>query len=598
MASSLKYAFYPTWYYVTFPTVWARYRVPILGCTYMYNQCPAAGDPDVIYREGAEAGYNTVASFYKEVCDVLQFNPFTVTTFYMTNDACEDEEIVNVINSFTGSFEAREGTYNGYNPEPDGHGSLAEDLIGYCDLTTGVRGTNAFTGAYFNGSDNLMSRILHYTQYTADDGVEIDFTVWPTEAIEDGFINLDRLFKEDNKYRTLYVKLFIYKKDDKYYWYIKLHANVYTEAASTWLYNKFNGFDLDHVYEPDNPYDDHQKDGNEGGDGGFDNDSDPTPIPDLPDIDITANGGIKLYKCTNTDIAALFSYLNSNSPGEAVLKMWQNPIQAVLACYYLPYPVTAKGSASITALGLDTGVTAYTAAPWQQWALGSIYVDYSCGNTFLDFEPYSSCSIYLPFIGMRKLNMDEVVGRNVGVTYQFDNTSGACVAYVTINGSVRYSFAGSCAVGIPLTQENWGQFYVSAATAAAGALAGGMGAAGSAIMEGASMAGIAAQGIAGAVKGGGGLSSLSAKPNISRSGSISGAASALAYPAPYLLIEYPDKAKVANPAPVTGLTCGRTLSLGSLSGYNVIEHVHLHGIAATASELEEIERLLYEGVVF
>ena len=332
--------------------------------------------------------------------------------------------------------------------------------------------------------------------------------------------------------------------------------------------------------------------------GGFDNDSDPTPIPDLPGIDITATGGIKLYKCTNTDIAALISYLNSNTPGDAVLKMWQNPIQAVLACYYLPYPVTAGTAATITALGLSTGVAAYTASQWQQWSLGSVFVDYSCGNCFLDYEPYSTIQIYLPFIGIRRMNMDEVVGKSVGVTYQFDNTSGACVAYVTVGGSVKYSFAGSCAVGIPLTQENWGQFYMAAATSAAGALAGGIGGAVGAAAQGAGKLGALGAAAKGAVEGGGGLSSLTAKPTVSRSGSICGAASALGYPAPYLIIEYPEKAKVANPAPVTGLTCGRTLSLGSLSGYNVIEHVHLHGIAATGPELEEIERLLYEGVVF
>lgn len=600
MASALHYGFYPTWYYITYPTVWAKYSVPIIASSYMYNQIPPPENPDRTYAQGSASGYDNVPSFYKEICDKLRFNPFTITTMYMTPEAIADEEMVAVINAFNGTYEARSGHFDGFNPEPSGQGSTSADRVGYVDLDTpNIRGTFGYTGSGFNGVTALsLCRFCHYTQYTSNDGVMLEFDCWPETAIESGTVDCSRLFKDGTQYRILKIQILIYKHNDKYYWSIEIHNNTLNQGLSDFLDSHVDGYDIGHIYNPDNPYDDHQADGNEGGNGGFDHDSDPTPIPDLPSVDITATGGLKLYKCTNADISALFSYLNSHDPGESVLKMWQNPIQAVLACYILPYPVTAAGSASISVLGMDTGVAAFTAKQWQQWSLGSVFVDYSCGNCFLDFEPYSQCSIYLPFIGIRRLNMDEVVGKTVGVTYQFDNTSGACVAYVTVGGSVKYSFSGSCAVGIPLTQQNWGQFYISAATAAAGALAGGIGGAIGAAAQGAGKLGTIGAAAAGAVEGGGGLSSLTAKPTVSRSGSISGAASALAYPAPYLIIEYPEKAKVANPAPVTGLTCGRTLSLGSLSGYNVIEHVHLHGIAATGEELDEIERLLYEGAMF
>jgi hypothetical protein len=291
----------------------------------------------------------------------------------------------------------------------------------------------------------------------------------------------------------------------------------------------------------------------------------------------------------------------SHEPGEAILKWFQNPIQGIVSCYVLPYPVKASGQADpggITVLGLTTGVGGYKADQWTEYDMGSVNVDFGFGNTFLDYSPWTKVSIYLPFIGIRQLNTDEVVGKRVGVHYQFDNVSGSCIAFVKVGNAVRYSFAGSCACGIPLAQSNWGQFYIAAATTAAGALSGAVGGTAAAFAEGKSMADIAGAGIGGAVQGGGNLGGINAKPTISRSGAISGAGAELGVPYPYLIIERPDKAKVSNPAPVTGLTCGRTLSLGSLSGYNIIEHVHLSGIAATGPELEEIERLLYEGVMF
>ena len=594
----MKYAYFPTWYYITYPTVWASYRVPIYACDRLYNQTPGHGEADTILAQGSDSGYASISDFYKAVCDVLTFNPFAMTKYYVTSDGVDVPELVNVITSFTGTYEERNGSYNGYNPEPSGSGSLAEDLINYCDLSTGVRGTNAFTGAYFAGGGMFVSRILQYSQFTANDGIEYDFQIWPESAIEGGSIDLSHLFNYNGQYRLLITKLFIYLKDGKYYWYVKLSNYTCSQQETDWMDNKLEGFGLDHIYEPDNPYDNKQKDGNEGGGGGFDNDDDANPVPGLPTIDVTALGGIKLYKCTAADLTTVFTYLISHDPGDSILKWFANPIQGMVSCYYLPYPVEANGSANITILGIDTGAAAYTAAPWTEYNMGSMYVDTAEGDNFLDYAPYSKASIYLPFIGVRPLDIDEIIKKNVGIVYQFDNISGACVAYITVNSSVRYTYAGSCAVGIPISQSNWGQFYISAATAAAGALAGGIGAAGSAIAQGSGMAGAAMEGVMGAVQGGGGLNSLSAKPSVSRSGSICGAASALGFNKPFLILQRPVKAKVANPAPVTGLACGRTLSLGSLSGYNIIEHVHLSGISATGAELDEIESLLYKGVVF
>lgn len=593
----MKYAFFPTWYYTSFPTEWAGYKVPIYASDRVYNQMPGHNEPDSILAEGSENGYDTISALYKEVCDALTFNPFTVTEYYLTSAAVNDDFMTGLIDAFTGTYSPRDGAYNGFNPEPSGSGSAAEDLIGYCVLDASAKhGTNAFTGANFNGDSLFLSRLLPITQFTTDDGIEYDFEVWPESGIENGYIDFSHFFKHEGNYRFCWVKLFIYFRDSKYYWYIKLHNK--TVNNNTWLDNKLQDYELEHIYEPDNPYDDHQKDGNEGGNGGFDNDADPVPVPDLPDLDITAAGGLKLYRLRPTDFAALMSYLLSHEPGEAILKWFQNPIQGIVSCYVLPYPVKAVGSGDITVLGLTTGVTGYKADQWTEYDMGGVNVDFGFGNTFLDYSPWTKVSIYLPFIGIRQLNTDEVVGKRVGVHYQFDNVSGSCIAFVTVGNAVRYSFAGSCACGIPLAQSNWGQFYIAAATTAAGALAGAVGGTAAAFAEGKSMADIAGAGIGGAVQGGGNLGGLNAKPTISRSGAISGAGAELGVPYPYLIIERPDKAKVSNPAPVTGLTCGRTLSLGSLTGYNIIEHVHLHGIAATGPELDEIERLLYEGAIF
>ena len=377
-------------------------------------------------------------------------------------------------------------------------------------------------------------------------------------------------------------------------------GGYYTTNRTNRLDNQINGADLGHIYNPSNPLDNKEQEGDEGGNGDWDNEDEGVPVPDLPSIDITALGGLHLYRLTASDFASLMSYLTSNDPGESVLKWFANPIQGITACYMLPYPAHAAGSAAITVLGITTGVSAYTADQWEEYDLGSVYIATRYGDCFLDYSPTTRVSMYLPFCGIKQLNADDIIGHNVGVVYQFDNISGACVCYITSDAKVRYTFNGSCAIGIPISQDNWGQTYIAAATAASGAFAGGVGAI-AGVATGAGVSGkLASAGAAlkEGIEGGGGMSAFNSKPTVSRSGSFTGAGSALGIPHPFLIIERPDKTKMGDPKNVIGITCGRVMPLGSLSGFNSIDHVHLHGITATAAELDEIERLLYEGVIF
>lgn len=592
----MKYCYLPAQYPKpgTYPYEMLNYKIIMYGSSYVYDRIPLPGDPDRVIAEGSDNGYASIADFYKEVCDALQFNPFAFTGYYINEGAAANPLYKELIEGFTGEFEV-----TNIGPDVFYPGEITEaNRIGYFALDQGdSRGTNALTGTS-SFSPWFGSLITPYRELAENDGILYRFEIMPEAAFEDGTFSFAHHFRHEGRIRDGRVKLYVWKASDKYYWRLALENYTYTQGETDYADAHFDDVDIGHVYNPANPYDDEQKDGTEGGNGGFDNDTDPVDVPPLPTMDITSAGGLKLYKLTPSDFAALMGYLMSNAPGDAVLKWFQNPIQGIVSCYVLPYPVSVNGAASITVLGLPTGVSAYTAKQWTEYNMGSVLVEFGFGNNFLDYSPWTKISIYLPFIGIRQLNTDEVIGKTVGVHYQFDNVSGACIAFVKVGNAVRYAFAGSCACGVPLAQSNWGQFYIAAATTAAGALAGAAGGAAAAVAEGESGAGIAAGTAMGAVKGGGSLSGLNAKPTIARSGAISGAGAELGVPYPYLIIERPDKAKVASPAPVTGITCGRTLSLGSLSGYNVIEHVHLHGIGATAEELDEIERLLYEGVVF
>ena len=88
------------------------------------------------------------------------------------------------------------------------------------------------------------------------------------------------------------------------------------------------------------------------------------------------------------------------------------------------------------------------------------------------------------------------------------------------------------------------------------------------------------------------------KPNVEKSGSMSGTGGMLGIQTPFLILTRPRQALPARQNKFTGYPSFITESLGDLSGYTEIEEIHLENISATESELSEIENLLKSGVIF
>lgn len=572
----------------------APFDMPIIGHQELYNRLEVPTGAAVLIKSGSTDGYADTTSLMQPICTFLDFNPYKIKPFMINNagKTYSDGFIPDIINGFMGEME--DDNINGGFFYPDLTGTDYGAIFyepSYSNDQAGIGGT-IYSGGYYLPFRNVM---YNFIKYQANDGVQYRFEIWPETVFQRGYIDPQHFQRDGSLIRSGQVLLNIWKANERYYFEIYLisfdYAQVWTDAIDS-----LNGAEVNHIYNPANPLDNTPTNGDEGGNGDFDNDNDNVGIPDLPSLDITALGGFNLYKLQPTAFAQLMQFLNTTEPGASILKWFTNPIQAIAAAYILPYPVKGTSPATVSLLGLPTTISCAKCSPWNEWNLGTVYIKQGFGDCFLDYSPYTRVSMYLPFIGVRQLTADDIIGHNINVTYQFDNISGACIAYISSDNNVRYTFSGSCAVGIPISQSNWGQTYIAAATAAAGAISGGISAGLSASGKGGGA--IIGATVKGAVEGSGGLDAFNAKPTVSRSGSICGASSALGVEKPYLIIEKPDKAKISDPKSIIGITSGRVLSLGGLSGFNALENFHLHGITATAEELDEIETLLHEGVIF
>lgn len=323
------------------------------------------------------------------------------------------------------------------------------------------------------------------------------------------------------------------------------------------------------------------------------------PVPGVPTTDVVALGATHAYVISPSNLHKLFDYLNSVDLVDSLVRMWSNPIQGIVSLHVLPFQCEITGSSQCYFHGLPIGLPAANPTDflsgnvpktWQDWHMGGVTIPYD-SKTYTDMSPFTKVSIYIPFVGMHHLDTDEVMGKRVQLDYMIDVITGTTVAFVSVNGCVRYTYTGNCAYAVPVSQANWGEIYMSAARVVAAGVTTGI----TAAMEtGSAMKGLG--------KGLGDIGSNVgniAKPNVSRSGSIGCASAIMAVRKPYILVDRPVKAYNKNGMKDTeGLPSSTYVTMSSLSGYQEIKECHLDGIGATDSEKKEIESLLKSGVFF
>lgn len=306
---------------------------------------------------------------------------------------------------------------------------------------------------------------------------------------------------------------------------------------------------------------------------------DPIPTPETPPSYVTTNAMFTLYNPSGGDLTNLANFLWSPTWSiDTFKKIFANPLDCILGLMVMPHLSATVATKTMNVGNISTDVTMHY--------FTSQFYDFNCGtfelmeyyNSYLDYAPYTKVHIFLPYIGDKQLSTDEVMNKTLGVKYRFDLATGDCIAFITVDGSTLYQFSGNCAARLPLAGNNWNGI-IPALT-------------GVAISAGSMAAGLPALGAASAAA----VSTM--KETISHTGGLSGSAGLMGVQTPYLIVTRPRQALPLSQNSFTGYPSFITESLGSLTGYTEVEECHLEHVPATGAELEEIERLLKEGVLF
>ena len=291
-----------------------------------------------------------------------------------------------------------------------------------------------------------------------------------------------------------------------------------------------------------------------------------------------------VYNPTQAQIDSLGAWLWSNNFVDQLLKMFNDPMQAIIGLHKTFIPPITGGVQDIKVGYLNSGVSSLT-VPVQYSSVdcGTIDCAEYFGNVF-DYSPYTRIYLYLPFIGFKELEVAQVMRSRINVTYHGDAFTGTCLAEVAVNrdgesGGVLYTYSGDCAARYPLSHGS----YMGIVNAIAGI----------GIGIGTALAGAPSIGIAGAV----GMAQH-ARATVEHSGSFSGNSGAMGIKRPYLVIMRPQTAMARNYEHFTGQPSNSNVVLGSATGYVRVKECHVEDITtATDAEKQMIESALKTGVI-
>jgi len=373
----------------------------------------------------------------------------------------------------------------------------------------------------------------------------------------------------------------------------------------------FCGFDGNIDTDPENPRkkDPNEEDpGGESGEGGGGGQHIqpyvPIPIPGLPTIGPNSAGFVYMLRLTVAQMQQFALDLVRPSWWTVIKNFFADPLDFICGIMIVPYQPVSNYSV-YPKFGDNIFEHAYPQV-YQQYTeidCGGLPVPKYFGSCF-DNNPYTELLLWLPYIGYRKLDPDECVGKTIYVKYHCDCLTGDCVAFVMTSAGEGYDvpfnrviaqFSGNCGVRVPFGATSFDAAIAASVQllgGAVGAVAGG--ALGAAV--GVSGASIGASQIGNSIAGSTVSAVNGSKVTSERSGVSGACAGYLSIQYPYLLRTVPNQSLPKNYQDLEGYPSNIAGPLTNFSGFTAVETIDLNGLDATKEEIDEIKQLLIGGV--
>lgn len=327
---------------------------------------------------------------------------------------------------------------------------------------------------------------------------------------------------------------------------------------------------------PDNPNAGQYSHGSDPkGIGDFDNTSDNIEVDNTTRVSVGISGKLlESYIITPIELINLNDFLWSTNFADVIGKyILGDPMACITGIMSLPFtvPEVNRGSIyDISILNQNTGA--------KGTRLTSLIAYIDCGQ--LEIQPYwgnfmdfnTDIQIYVPYCGTYHLDINEVMGAILDLSYKVDIMTGACVAtlYVTRGdlAAPLYTFSGTMGIEYPLSSADRSRLI----SATMGALS--------------NPPATALQTVATGVS--------ANAPNIQHNGAYNGNSGALSPQQPYLIIRRQVQSLPESYSDYIGYPSNITGYIRDVKGFAKISDIHLN-IPCLSSESEELLNILHTG---
>lgn len=342
--------------------------------------------------------------------------------------------------------------------------------------------------------------------------------------------------------------------------------------------------------------------GTGGGGGNFDNSSDNITVPTLPSTGSLDTGFITMYRMSSGTMSQLRNVLWTSDFVENIYKLFNDPAEAIVSMQITYAPLSAGVAQNVIIGNYKTDISAQKVVEqYYKLDCGTINIKEYWGN-FLDYSPNTDLSIYLPFIGIRPLDINNFMNGTIHLVYHIDAVTGNCVALIsTIKDdidSIIYTHSGNCNIQIPWTSKNFLDWQLKMVET-------GLSLAGTAYSVGTGTTAMTPYAM-------GSLATATANSvvrehsNVNKGGSMTSNNGVLSVKYPYLILNRPIQSLPTNYNKYGGYPSNITSVLSSLSGFTKVSDIHLDNIYsasdsgevyATNAEKQELESLLKQGII-
>lgn len=329
-----------------------------------------------------------------------------------------------------------------------------------------------------------------------------------------------------------------------------------------------------------------------GGGGQYEQESDPIDFPTLPTGGALASGALRAFMVNPAIMRSVFQKLWNTSVFDIPTqfqKLVEDPMECIISFHAIPVLPSTDGTGHIMIGNLDTEIDGYIIdSQYVTVDCGSISVK-ECWGSALDYGPYTKCEIYMPFIGIKELKIEDVMKNTVHIKYNIDIFTGDCLCNIKCGQSILYKFSGNLKQDIPVSSKT-SDVGIRTLTGILSSIAG-------------AQMGLAVGGPVGSALAAGNLLSSAAsvagsKVVTSRSGSLSGSIGLLDDFRPFFIFHRPVQSLANRFKTFKGYPSNITKKLSAVRGYTEVEYINLQNIPnATSAEMDEIKDLLRSGVL-